>query len=268
MNCYNNDNGNLNNNLNVNANANLNANGNVIPKTIHYCWFGGKSKPKSVMKCIDSWRKYCPDYVIKEWNEQNFDVNAIPYTRDAYKAGKYAFVSDVARFWILYHEGGVYFDTDVEVVKPIDELVERGAFMGWEKADALGNMHVAPGLGLASPKDFPLYKEVLDGFAELPYYLNDGQRNPYTMIPLVTDLLKRKGLQIDGTMQNVNVNDNVITIYPAEYFCPMDSLTGKIHLTENTYSIHYYNMSWISKPIQWRVKMMRKVRCVRKKLHD
>lgn len=258
----------------------------MIPKTIHYCWFGGKPKPRAVQRCIDSWRKYCPDYEVKEWNEGNFDVYVLPYTRDAYQAGKYAFVSDVARFWVLYQEGGVYFDTDVEVIRPIDDLVERGAFMGWEKADALGNMHVAPGLGLAAPKHFPFYKEVLDGFASLPYYLENGQWNPYTMIPLVTDLLKQKGLRVDGTYQNVNVNDNansgdckkinvpvdiekkvdvpvdvnVITIYPADYFCPMDSLTGKIELTDNTHTIHHYSMSWLPKSSQWRVKVMRHIR--------
>jgi len=260
MNCFNNDNVNPNDNPNDNANGNLNLNdnasGNVIPKTIHYCWFGGKKKPKSVMQCIASWRKHCPDYVIKEWNEQSFDVNAIPYTRDAYKAGKYAFVSDLARFWILYHEGGVYFDTDVELIKPIDELVERGAFMGWEKADALGNTHVAPGLGLAAPKDFPFYKEVLDSFAYLSYYLEDGQWNSYTMIPLVTDLLKQKGLAMDGSRQKVDG----LTIYPSDYLCPMDSLTGEIHLTDNTFAIHHYTMSWLPNSTQWRVKLMRKIR--------
>lgn len=228
----------------------------MIPKIIHYCWFGGKPKPTSVLRCIDSWRKYCPDYEVKEWNEGNFDVYVLPYTRDAYQAGKYAFVSDVARFWVLYQEGGVYFDTDVEVIRPIDDLVERGAFMGWEKADALGNMHVAPGLGLAAPKHFPFYKEVLDGFASLPYYLENGQWNPYTMIPLVTDLLKQKGLRVDGTFQNVNV----INIYPADYLCPMDSLTGKIELTDNTHTIHHYSMSWLPKSSQWRVKVMRHIR--------
>ena len=246
----------------------------MIPKVIHYCWFGGKEKPKSVQRCIASWRKYCPDYEIKEWNEDNFDVNMMPYTRDAYQAGKYAFVSDVARFWVLYHEGGVYFDTDVEVIKPIDGLIERGAFMGWEKPDALGNIHVAPGLGLAAPKDFPLYKEVLDGFSALSYYLEDGQWNPYTMIPLVTDLLLQKGLKLDGGHQNVNVNDNanssvpvpvdvpVVTIYPADYLCPMDSLTGKIELTNNTHTIHHYSMSWLPKITQWRVRLMRRIRTI------
>ena len=228
----------------------------MIPKIIHYCWFGGKEKPRAVQHCIDSWRKFCPDYEIKEWNEQNFDVNMMPYTRDAYQAGKYAFVSDVARFKVLYEEGGVYFDTDVEVIRPIDEVVERGAFMGWERPDALGNVHVAPGLGLAAPKGFSLYKEVLDGFAKLSYYQADGQWNPYTMIPLVTDLLKEKGMRIDGTLQTIEG----LTVFPAEFLCPMDSLTGNTSLTENTYAIHHYSMSWLPKSTQWRVLLMRKLR--------
>ncbi len=226
----------------------------MIPKTIHYCWFGGKPKPKSVQRCIASWRKYCPDYEIKEWNEQNFDVNMMSYTHDAYQEGKYAFVSDVARFKVLYEEGGVYFDTDVEVIRPIDELVERGAFMGWEKAGT--KLTVNPGLGLAAPKGFPLFKEVLDGFAKLSYYQADGQWNPYTMIPLVTDLLKEKGIRIDGTLQTIEG----LTVFPAEFLCPMDSLTGEIRLTENTYAIHHYSMSWLPKSTQWRVLLMRKLR--------
>ena len=228
----------------------------MIPKTIHYFWFGGKAKPKSVERCIASWRKYCPDYEIKEWNEANFDINMMPYTHDAYTAGRYAFVSDAARFWVLYHEGGVYFDTDVEVVRPIDSLVEQGPFMGWERADALGNVHVAPGLGLAAPKGMPLYQEVLDGFSRLSYYLDDGQWNPYTMIPLVTDLLKQKGLRIDGTLQTVGG----VNVLPADYLCPMDSLTGRITLTPNTYTIHRYTMSWLPQKTQWRVRVMRMVR--------
>ena len=228
----------------------------MIPKTIHYCWFGGKPKPKSVLRCIDSWKKYCSDFEIKEWNEENFDVNRIPYTHDAYQAGKYAFVSDVARFGVLYHEGGVYFDTDVEVIRSIDTLIERGPFMGWERADSFGNIYVAPGLGLAAPKGFPLYQEILDGFAKLSYYLEDGQFNPYTMIPMVTDILKGKGLKINGNLQIIDG----LTIYPADFFCPMDSLTGKITKTENTYTIHHYSMSWLPKQIQWRVKFMRRIR--------
>ena len=133
----------------------------MIPKIIHYCWFGRNPLPESAKKCIDSWRKFLPDYEIKEWNEDNFDVNIIPYTQQAYEAKKYAFVSDYARFWILYHHGGVYFDTDVEVIRPMDDIIEKRPFMGREKGafikDICDNtitvqgdagLGVAPGLGL------------------------------------------------------------------------------------------------------------------------
>ena len=132
----------------------------MIPKIIHYCWFGRNPLPESAKKCIDSWRKFLPDYEIKEWNEDNFDVNIIPYTQQAYEAKKYAFVSDYARFWILYHHGGVYFDTDVEVIRPMDDIIKKGPFMGREKGayiKATGDntvevkgdagLGVAPGLG-------------------------------------------------------------------------------------------------------------------------
>ena len=104
----------------------------MIPKVIHYCWFGRNPLPPFAVKCIESWKKFLPGYEIKEWNEDNFDVNIIPYTQEAYEARKYAFVSDYARFYILYHHGGIYFDTDVEVIKSIDDIIERGAFMGCE----------------------------------------------------------------------------------------------------------------------------------------
>ena len=122
----------------------------MIPKVIHYCWFGRNPLPESAKKCINSWRKYLPDYEIKEWNEDNFDVNIIPYTREAYEVKKYAFVSDYARFWILYHHGGLYFDTDVEVIKPLDDIIDRGPFMGVEVGATSGGAPplVAPGLGL------------------------------------------------------------------------------------------------------------------------
>ena len=130
----------------------------MIPKVIHYCWFGGNPLPASAKKCIASWRKYLPDYEIKEWNESNFDVNIIPYTAEAYKAKKYAFVSDYARFWIFYKYGGLYFDTDVEVIKNMDDIIAKGPFMGCENEAKAGatpvQLGVAPGLGL--------YGEILD----------------------------------------------------------------------------------------------------------
>ena len=121
----------------------------MIPKIIHYCWFGGNPLPASALKCIESWRKYCPDYEIKEWNESNYDVNKIRYSSQAYQAKKYAFVSDYARFDILYQWGGLYFDTDVEVIRPIDDILAKGAFLGLETSET-----VNPGLGMAvSPND-------------------------------------------------------------------------------------------------------------------
>ena len=119
---------------------------NMIPKVIHYCWFGGNPLPASAKKCIASWRKYLPDYEIKEWNESNFDVNIIPYTAEAYKAKKYAFVSDYARFWILYKYGGLYFDTDVEVIKNMDDIIAKGAFMGCENEAKPGGGHAPIGV--------------------------------------------------------------------------------------------------------------------------
>ena len=228
----------------------------MIPKIIHYCWFGRNPLPKSAKKCIASWKKYLPDYEIKEWNEDIFDVNTIPYTHDAYEAKKYAFVSDYARFWILYNYGGVYFDTDVEVIRPMDALIEKGAFMGWEKPNSLGVSSIAPGLGLAAPKGMSFYKDILNGFENLSFYRENGERNSYSMIPMVTDLLIKHGLKKDGHLQTI---DGII-LYPNEYFCPMDAVTGRVNITSDTYTIHWYTMSWLPRSRQWRVKLMRIIR--------
>lgn len=228
----------------------------MIPKIIHYCWFGRNPLPSSAKRCINSWKKYLPDYEIKEWNEDNFDVNSIPYTRDAYAAKKYAFVSDYARFWVLYHYGGVYFDTDVEVIRPMDDFIAKGPFMGWEKPGSTGVYSIAPGLGLAANKEQPLYQEILHGFEHLNFYDENGERNNYSMIPLVTDLLTQKGLKKDGSIQ---VIDNVI-LYPSEYLCPMEYFTGKVTITDNTYAIHWYSMTWLPKTAIWKFKLMRLIR--------
>ena len=141
----------------------------MIPKIIHYCWFGRNPLPQSAKECIASWKKFLPDYEIKEWNEDNFDVNITTYTSEAYKARKFAFVSDYARFWILYNYGGLYFDTDVEILKPLDDIIQRGGFMGIEKIEGStfdnfkdDTVLVNPGLGLGVEKGHSLYKEVLD----------------------------------------------------------------------------------------------------------
>ena len=211
----------------------------MIPKVIHYCWFGRNPLPKMAVKCIASWRKFFPDYEIKEWNEDNFDVNIIPYTKDAYTDGKYAFVSDYARFWVLYHYGGVYFDTDVEVIKPMDDILDRGPFMGLEIAGPDGK--VAPGLGLAADSGNLIYKEILERFDCLRYWQEDGSWNRYTMIPLVTDIMKKRGFAGKSCIEQVGG----IYIYPVDFFNPLEDATGRLKKTENTRTIHWYMKSWM-----------------------
>ncbi len=228
----------------------------MIPKVIHYCWFGRNPLPKMAIKCIASWKKYLPDYEIKKWNEDNFDVNIIPYTKDAYAEGKYAFVSDYARFWILYHYGGVYFDTDVEVIKPMGDIIARGPFMGLEIPGDEGK--VAPGLGLAVEARNSLYSTILEGFEKLDYHLPDGSRNPYTMIPMVTDIMKSRGLNGFERIQNVEG----IFIYAPDYFNPLDDATGRLRKTENTRTIHWFMKSWMpgeSFIIVWMKRLLRRV---------
>ena len=182
-----------------------------------------------------------PDYEIKEWNENNFDVNIIPYTQEAYEAKKYAFVSDYARFWILYYYGGLYFDTDVEVIKPMDDIIERGPFMGIE-VSAKGNElpKVAPGLGLGVVPGLGLYKKLLEKYDTLRFKNEDGTLNKKTIVAYTTEILQENGLISSNDIQNVGG----VWIYPADYFNPLDSLTGKLKLTENTRSIHWYMNSW------------------------
>lgn len=226
----------------------------MIPKTIHYCWFGRGELTPLAKKCIASWQQFFPDYEIKEWNEDNFDVNCIPYTADAYKARKYAFVSDYARFWVLYHFGGVYFDTDVEVIKPMDDVLEKGAFMGFELLGA--KPAVAPGLGLAAEPGMSLYKAILDQFEQMSFLTENGSLNPYTMIPMVTDLLKERGLVCNGTIEQV-ADAN---IYPPDWFNPFDDATGRLRKTKNTRTIHWYAKSWApSEPI-WKTRAKRLLR--------
>lgn len=226
----------------------------MIPKVIHYCWFGGKPLPSSALKCIDSWKRFLPDYEIKEWNESNFDIDAIEYTRDAYADKKYAFVSDYARFKILYDEGGVYFDTDVEVIKTMDDLIAKGAIMGAE-IDGSEKLNkypiVAPGLVLVAEKHNTLYKEILEKYKSLNYYGEDGTFNKYTMIPLVSDLLKSKGLQPSSEIQNVDG----IFIYPSDFFNPLDNATGRLKITSNTRSIHWFMASWLPPQPVWKKKL-------------
>ncbi len=227
----------------------------MTPKVIHYCWFGRKPLPPLAQRCIESWRKYLPNYEIKEWNEDNFDVYILPYTADAYAAEKFAFVSDYARFWVLYKFGGVYFDTDVELIRPLDDVLARGPFMGFEIAND-HRLAVAPGLGLAAEPGMPLYQEILSRYETMSFSREDGTLNPYTMIPMVTELLVAAGLKGDGTIEHIAGID----VYPPDWFNPFDDLTGRLRKTENTRSIHWFAKSWMEPEADWIVFVKRVLR--------
>ncbi len=223
--------------MNIHVSTHLN---NMIPKVIHYCWFGKKPLPALALKCIKSWKKFLPDYEIKEWNETNFDVNIIPYTQEAYQAGKYAFVSDYARFWILYHYGGLYFDTDVEVIKNMDDIIARGPFMGCEsEASDTSVASVAPGLGLGVNPGLGLYKEFLDLYANLHFKDKDGKLNTKTIVDYTTTLLVQHGLTSSNEIQEVAG----VTIYPKCYFNPWKNF-AELEITEKAFSIHHCAGSW------------------------
>ena len=218
----------------------------MIPKTIHYCWFGRNPKPKLAEKCIASWRKYCPDYEIIEWNEDNFDVNMNGYTRMCYEQKKYAFLSDFARLLVVAEHGGVYFDTDVELVKPIDSMMELPAFYSFETTE-----YVATGLGFGSVAQGETIRAML---AEYDALL-DGTEGVRGCPRLNTSALVRLGLKQDGTRQEVA--DAVIL--PCDYMNPYDSATGELRQTKNTISIHWYSASWLSPRKRMRVRIMRPI---------
>lgn len=224
----------------------------MIPKVIHYCWFGGNDLPELALRCIESWKKYCPDYEIKEWNESNFDVNCCDYVREAYESKKWAFVSDYARFKILYENGGLYFDTDVELIRPLDDIIARGGFMGIENEPSSVN----PGLGLAVAPGLELYSDLLEAYHDRHFIREDGSLNLKTVVEYTTEILEKKGLKSQNEIQYVAG----VYIYPKEYFCPMDYETGDLKVTEKTYSIHHFNASWHSKSEKYAVELQRRFR--------
>lgn len=220
---------------------------NQIPKVIHYCWFGGNSLPELAKKCIASWRKYLPDYEIKEWNESNFDVYQAPYIAEAYKLKKYAHVSDYARFWILYNYGGIYFDTDVEVIRPIDDILERGSYVGLECQEGTvydnPNGNVNPGLGVAVCKEHPYFRRMLDYYNNHHFVRWNGKNTGNVTLQFTQFLDFNHQKQLEGGIVLVNS----LFIYPIEYFCPLNYYTGEISITENTRTIHHYMASWVKK---------------------
>lgn len=201
----------------------------MIPKIIHYCWFGKGDKPESVLKCIDTWKLHLPDYKIKEWNESNFDITILPYTLEAYEAKKYAFVSDVCRIYCLLKEGGIYLDTDVEVLKSFDAFLKNDSFIGWETKNRLGTAVIGSTKNAKWLADFyGIYKDL--AFKK--------KSNSYDIMPnttRITNFLKK----YDGVLPQ---------IYPLDFFCAKNYKTKKITITENTVCVHNFAESWVVIP--------------------
>lgn len=224
----------------------------MIPKKIHYCWFGGNPKPKLAEKCIASWKKYCSGWEIIEWNEENVDLDACPqYVRDAYSAKKYAYVSDYIRLKVLHAHGGFYMDTDVELLKSLEFLRQDKAVIGFEN-----DSFVNSGQLLASEAGHPVLAEMMERYDHVSFHKADGSMFLLGCPHVNTDALCAHGLVKNGREQIVGD----VHVYPADWFNPLDSATGIINKTKNTVSIHWYSMSWISPAKRLRVRMMRIVR--------
>lgn len=209
----------------------------MIPKKIHYCWFGRGEKPKLAQKCIASWKKHCPDYEIIEWNEDNFDLDYNGFTRYCYDNKKWAFLSDFARLVVVAEYGGIYFDTDVELLKRPDELLQYEAFYGFEN-----DKNIATGLGFGSEANHPAILSMKARYEEI--VPNADGSYPMIVCPaLNTEALLPFGLVLDGTLQNIAGAQ----ILPADWLNPYDDPTGRLNRTKNTVSVHWYSKSWMSK---------------------
>jgi len=207
----------------------------MIPKIIHYCWFGRGPMPELALKCIESWHKYMPDYAYKLWNEDNFDINCNSYVKEAYEARKFAFVTDYVRLYALYTEGGIYMDTDVEVLKPYDDLLNLPGFTGYE-----GSKFLPPVTGtLASEAGNLWVKEQLDSYADAHFLKPDGTLDMKTNTVRISEIMKKGGFVQNGEKQVYKD----MHIFPVEYFCPRQT-SGEVLFSKNTYCDHHFMGSW------------------------
>lgn len=209
----------------------------MIPKIIHYCWFGNGEMPEKDKKNIEGWKKLNPDYKIIRWDEHNYDVNKNVYMKECYSVPKWGFVPDYARTDIIYQYGGFYFDTDVELLKPLDDFLHESCIMGFEKADSVNHGH-----GFAAEKGNPIIKELLDYYTDLHFINSDGSLNMTASPVYITQLLVKHGLKLNGKEQIVDG----VHVYPVDFFCPKDYLTGEVNITPNSIGIHHFNLSWMN----------------------
>lgn len=215
----------------------------MIPRVIHYCWFGRKPLPKLAQWCIASWRKRMPDCEIVRWDEDNFDVHSVPYTAEAYRLGLYAYVSDYARLWILHHHGGIYLDTDVELLRPLDDMLEQGPFMGQEQPERPDGdtLHCAMGLGVACEPGHPFIARLLDHYSHTHFVSWTGRQGD-TIVDITRRMLASEPVE--------RLDDGIVrvagfTVYPWPWLCPMNYFTGQMDIRPEAHALHHYAASWV-----------------------
>ena len=225
----------------------------MIPKIIHYCWFGGKEKSKLAKKCIESWKKYCPDYQIIEWNESSFDTSLIRYTAFTYQRKMYAYLSDYVRLWAVYNYGGIYFDTDVELIANPDSLLKYSAFFGFEN-----DTFVNTGIGFGAEKENQSVRIMLSKYEERTVeYLNNEIKEHHCLTgspKMNTYALLELGLKQTGEQQRLS---DGIVIFSKDVFCPFDDETGVLNLSKKTISIHWFSKSAQGKFVYYKSKISR-----------
>ena len=224
-----------------------------IPKVINYCWFGGNKKSRLIKKCIASWKKMCPDYEIIEWNESNFDINSNPYIKEAYEAKKWAFVTDYVRLFVIYNNGGIYLDTDVELIKSLDSLLKYDSFFSLESEE-----YIATGLGFGAKKNNNLVKTMLDDYDGI-HFKNEKGEVDLTPCPVRNTNSVRNVFDRVKDRNSVFLIDNNAFL-GKEFFCPYNPSTGVLNKTNNTYGIHWYNASWRSSRINIQRKLLRPIK--------
>lgn len=207
-----------------------------IPKVIHYCWFGKGNLSELNLKCIESWKRYCPDFEIIEWNENNFDINSVSYVKEAYEAKKYAFVADYVRLYALVNYGGIYMDTDVELLKPIEKLLKNDGFIGFEDNKYIGTAIIG------CKKELELFNEFFSSYTNKKFLLDDKTFDMATNVDMITDCFEKYGLKKNNNKQMINR----IKVFPSNYFYPKKNKDKSYKVESTTYSIHYNEGSWIS----------------------
>ncbi|MEH6938356.1 glycosyltransferase [Bacillus sp. JJ664] len=208
----------------------------TIPKIIHYCWFGRGNKPALFIKCLNSWKQYLPDYEFIEWNEDNFDIEINQFVSEAYKAKKFAFVTDYVRVYALYKHGGIYLDTDTEVCSSFDSFLMDEAFLGFEEKNFIATSTIGAKSGN------PLIGKMLETYEDKSFINPDGSYNMITNVSILSSLLSQLGIRLNGQKQEL---PNIVTIYPQEVFSPYDYINCRNRTTNQTVTIHHFDQSWL-----------------------